>query len=283
MAYRIVPPPVTRLNPMHPVPLFCAESARRERAQRLAEAYDLSLVRQRPVSGYWLELGPERLELVTCGTHGAVFAEFVEGAARHRRQQGGGRGQPVARAIGLKSGVPLPHVVDATAGLGRDAFVFATLGCRVTLIERSPIAAALLDDALERAARDADTQEIAARMTLVHANAIEWLSQAGTAHQADVVYVDPMFPDTGKSAAAKKDMQAFQQVIGDDMDSSALLNAALAAAQGRVVVKRPRLGAVIEGIAPSTQMEGKSTRFDIYSIKALRASGKLISHTTDSL
>lgn len=260
---------------MTTVALFCAESARRDTARRLAERFDLALIRQRPESGYWLELGAERLELVTIGKHGAVFAEFVEGAARHRRQQGGGRGQPVARAIGLKSGVPLPHVVDATAGLGRDAFVFATLGCRVTLIERSPIAAALLFDALERASVDLDTMEIAARMTLVHANAIAWLSQQHGTARPDVVYVDPMFPDTGKSAAAKKDMQAFQHVIGDDLDSAALLQAALGAASGRVVVKRPRLGVLIEGVAPSTQMEGKSTRFDIYSIKALQASGKL--------
>jgi 16S rRNA (guanine1516-N2)-methyltransferase len=266
---------------MHPVPLFCAESARHETAHRLSERFDLSPVRKRPESGYWLELGPDKLELLTTGKHGSVFAEFVEGAARHRRQQGGGRGQPVARAIGLKSGASLPHVVDATAGLGRDAFVLATLGCQVTLIERSPVAAALLYDALERASVDVDTMEIAARMTLVHADAITWLNQQQGEHQPDVVYVDPMFPDTGKSAAAKKDMQAFQQVIGDDLDSSALLLAALGAASNRVVVKRPRLGAIIEGVAPSIQMEGKSTRFDIYSIKALRSAGKLVNLTQD--
>jgi len=257
---------------MTSVPLYCAESARRHTALHLAERYELALVRQRPTSGYWLELGPERLELLTCGKHGAVYAEFVQGAAKHRREQGGGRGQPVARAIGLKSGVALPYVVDATAGLGRDAFVFASLGCRVTLIERSPVAAVLLDDALERALMSPDTQDIAARMTLVHADASHWLSLLEPAARPDVVYVDPMFPETGKSAAAKKDMQAFQQVIGDDLDSAALLCAALSAANRRVVVKRPRLGALIEGVAPSAQHEGKSTRFDIYAIKAL-ASG----------
>jgi len=176
----------------------------------------------------------------------------------------------VARAIGLKGGVALPHVVDATAGLGRDAFVFATLGCRVTLIERSPVAAALLDDALERASVSLDIMDIAARMTLVHANAIEWLNQTEREAAPDVVYLDPMFPETGKSAAAKKDMQAFQQIIGDDPDSSALLAAALGAARARVVVKRPRLGVTIAGIQPSAQHQGKSTRFDIYSVKGLR-------------
>ncbi|HJV05733.1 MAG TPA: class I SAM-dependent methyltransferase [Chromobacteriaceae bacterium] len=254
-------------------PLYCAEAARRDYAQRLAERFQLPLLSRRPTDGYWLELGAERLELVTTGKHGAVYAEFVEGAARHRREQGGGRGQPVAKAIGLKGAKEIPSVVDATAGLGRDSFVLASLGCHVTLVERSPVAAALLFDALDRASSHADTADIAARMVLVHANAIDWLATLAEADKPDVVLVDPMFPDTDKkSAAAKKDMQAFQQVIGDDLDTPALLSAALAAARRRVVVKRPRLGPAIAGIAPSAVLDGKSTRFDLYSIKALNSS-----------
>ncbi|VEB40232.1 Uncharacterised protein [Chromobacterium violaceum] len=37
-----------------------------------------ALIKQRPADGYWLELGSERLELLTTGKHGAVYAEFVE-------------------------------------------------------------------------------------------------------------------------------------------------------------------------------------------------------------
>ena len=255
---------------MPATPLYCAADARQDAARALAERFALPLLTQRPEQGYWLELGAERLELLTTGKHGAVYAEFVEGAAKHRREQGGGRGQPVAKAIGLKGAKELPYVVDATAGLGRDSFVLAGLGCRVTLVERSPVAAALLADALERAAGHPDTADIASRMQLVHASSIAWLRTLDEAERPDVVFVDPMFPDTDKkSAAAKKDMQAFQQVIGDDLDSAALLQAAIAAAKNRVVVKRPRLGAAIEGVKPSAVLDGKSTRFDLYVIKAL--------------
>ena len=252
-------------------PLYCAEAARRDYAQRLAERFQLPLLSRRPTDGYWLELGAERLELVTTGKHGAVYAEFVEGAARHRREQGGGRGQPVAKAIGLKGAKEIPSVVDATAGLGRDRFVLASLGCRVTLVERSPVAAALLFDALDRASSHADTADIAARMVLVHANAIDWLATLAEVDKPDVVLVDPMFPDTGNKAAAKKDMQAFQEVIGGDDDSPRLLAAALAAARERVVVKRPRLGADVAGPSPTSRQVGKSTRFDVYSVKAMPA------------
>src|SRR5688572_20080391 len=93
-----------------------------------------------------------RLSLIPTGKNapGPIYADFLTGAAAHRRLHGGGRGQPIARAIGLKPGVKPPSVIDATAGLGRDAFVLACLGCEVTLLERSPTVAALLRDALER-------------------------------------------------------------------------------------------------------------------------------------
>lgn len=253
------------------VPLYCADPARQPEAAALAAQFALPLCEQPPADGYWLELGPERLALLTHGKHGAVYAEFVSGAAKHRREHGGGRGQPVARAIGLKGNSQNPTVVDATAGLGRDSLVLATLGCEVTMVERSPVAAALLADALRRAAADINTAVIAARLRLVHANAAQWLGALPPDAYPNVVYLDPMFPERGKNAAAKKDMQAFQQIIGDDEDSPALLAAAIKVAQNRVVVKRPRQGAAIDGVKPSASIVGQSTRFDLYSIKALRA------------
>jgi len=251
---------------MSAVPLYSPLPELTETAAAYAERFGLPLVPQKPDRGYWLELGAERLALCTGDGHGAVYADFVGGAAKHRREHGGGRGQPVAKAVGLKGKDSLT-VVDATAGLGRDAFVLASLGCVVTLVERSPVAAALLADALARAADDAETASIAARMTLVHADASQWLATLSEEQQPEVIYLDPMFPDTGKSAAAKKDMQAFQAVIGDDLDTEHLLAVAITAAKKRVVVKRPRLGAPIAGVARTGEMVGKSTRFDLYAPK----------------
>jgi 16S rRNA (guanine1516-N2)-methyltransferase len=250
---------------MPTVPLYPTDPTLRQRAEQFAARFGFSLAAERPQQGYWLELTEQRLTLCTAEGHGEVYADFVDGAARHRREQGGGRGQPVAKAVGLKGSGSTPTIVDATAGLGRDAFVLASLGCAVTLVERSPIAAALLADALERAAVAPETADIAARMQLVHADGRQWLLALEGEQRPDVVYVDPMFPDTGKSAAAKKEMQAFQAVIGDDLDSEDLLQAARSAAKKRVVVKRPRLGAPIAGAARSGEIVGKSTRFDLYA------------------
>jgi 16S rRNA (guanine1516-N2)-methyltransferase len=190
-----------------------------------------------------------------------VLVDFVKGAMRHRRQYGGGLGQPIAKAIGVKSNC-LPHVLDTTAGLGRDAFILASLGCTVTLLERSAIAAALLTDGLRRAQENPDLSDIIARMTLIHTAAQNFLTQ--TSPHYDVVYLDPMFPEQTKSALPKKDMQAFQTLIGTGEDSAVLLPLARQVARKRIVVKRSVSAPWLNKEKPHYSLTGKSTRFDIY-------------------
>ena len=218
-----------------------------------------------------LQLGAEGLQFVELGPQapGAVRVDFVEGAVAHRRLFGGGTGQMIAKAVGVQPGVR-PQVLDATAGLGRDAFVLASLGCSMTLIERQPLIAALLEDGLARARQSAEVAPIAAQMRLLQGNAIELLS-AWTDEAPQVIYLDPMFPHRDKSALVKKEMRLFRPLVGDDLDAPALLAAALALASHRVVVKRPRKAPCIEGAKPSYVLEGKSSRYDIYAKKALKA------------
>lgn len=219
---------------------------------------------------YAVQFGPAGLQFVELGPEapGPVRVDFVEGAVAHRRLFGGGAGQMIAKAVGLQPGVR-PTVLDATAGLGRDAFVLAELGCAVTLVERHPLIAALLEDGLRRAAADADVAPIVGRMRLLGADAIATMSGwQGEAPQ--VIYLDPMFPHRDKSALVKKEMRLFRPLVGDDDDAPALLAAALALASHRVVVKRPRKAPAIAGAKPGYVLEGKSSRYDIYPKKALK-------------
>ena len=203
----------------------------------------------------------ERLELRETGAKaaGPVYADFVVGRADYRRKQAG-RGQPLARAVGLK-GDRLPSIIDATAGLGRDAFVLASLGAEVTLLERSPIVGALLADALRRARAHPEVAPIAARMSLHIGDAREYLQSLAT--HPDVIYLDPMYPHSSKNALPKKEMRLFRQFIGGDEDAAALLEVARKTAQKRVVVKRP-VGAAPLGGKPDSSIPGKTTRFDLY-------------------
>ncbi|HET8800570.1 MAG TPA: class I SAM-dependent methyltransferase [Marinobacter sp.] len=208
------------------------------------------------------------LQLTGKAAPGPVRAEFVTGKMGYRREHGGGSGQLVARAVGLHKTRASLHVLDATAGLGQDAFVLASLGCRLTLFERNPVVHALLADGLARAALNVDCAPVIERMSLEAGSSLEWLKAAGDS-VADVIYLDPMFPHRDKSAQVKKEMQVFRTVVGDDADAGELLEAALRVARYRVVVKRPRKAATLAGPDPGTRVEGKSSRYDIYPIKAL--------------
>lgn len=213
----------------------------------------------------------ERLQLCATGhkAPGPVFVDFVGGTAAHRRKYGGGKGQQIAKAVGLRSGF-YPDVVDATAGLGRDAFVLASLGCKVHMLERNPVVRALLRDGLERlhnaALEDTELAPIARRLSLGEngVSARDWLLEQAP-ESIPVVYLDPMFPERGKSARVKKEMAAFHQLVGSDEDADGLLEPALAACYYRTVVKRPRLAPCLAGKKPTLSLEGKSGRFDIYT------------------
>ncbi|MEM7019460.1 MAG: class I SAM-dependent methyltransferase [Pseudomonadota bacterium] len=203
----------------------------------------------------------KRLELHVPELGGPIYVDFVDGAVAHRRRYGGGQRQPLARAVGIRSQA-CPTILDATAGLGRDAFVLATFGCHVTLCERSPTVAALLADGLKRAAEAAATADIIERMMLIEQDSLQWLKANDT--PPEVVYLDPMYPERQKSALVKKEMRALRQVAGDDEDAVTLLETARQYALKRVVVKRPAHAPTLGSSQPDTVISGKTTRFDVY-------------------
>jgi 16S rRNA (guanine1516-N2)-methyltransferase len=194
---------------------------------------------------------------------GGIFVDFVTGAMAHRRRFGGGRGEAVAKAVGIKGGY-LPDVVDATAGLGRDAFVLAALGCRVRMLERHPVVAALLEDGLQRGYQDAEIGPwLRDRLTLIYAASAQALGEITP--QPDVVYLDPMYPHRQKSALVKKEMRVFQSLVGPDEDADALLEPARRLAKKRIVVKRPDYAPPLAGVVTQAAVVTKSHRFDIYT------------------
>lgn len=223
---------------------------------------DAASAPKHPQLKFLLQFNQQALELIKLDEPklGGIKVDFVEGASAHRRKFGGGRGQDIAKAIGLKHGFT-PHILDATAGLGRDAFVLASLGCQVTLMERMPVVAALLDDGLARAKLNSDVCDIVNRMQLVHVSSIDNMTLA---EQVDVVYLDPMYPHREKSAAVKKEMRVFQSLVGEDLDADSLLSPALELAKYRVVVKRPSYAPCLADKKASMSINMKKNRFDVY-------------------
>ena len=195
----------------------------------------------------------------------AVAVDWANKSLLWRLQHGGGRSELIAKACGIKKDF-LPTIVDATAGFGKDSLLLASLGCTVTLLERSPLVAAMLADGWQRAQYEPYLRSILPRMTIHHGDAKAHLLALPVDQRPDVVYLDPMFPDRGNSAKVKKDMQAFHVAVGADDDADALLAPALFAAKKRVVVKRPRHADHLAGQKPSLIYEGESSRFDVYLV-----------------
>lgn len=186
--------------------------------------------------------------------------------------------QPMMRAVGLRKGVPhRPSVLDVTAGLGEDAWRLACAGCAVRAVERHPVVAALLEDAVTRArghwTGEAEPmievilgesrtllEELAARRSAARVSADE---QGVVVDVPEVVYIDPMFAP-GRKGAERKPMRLLRALVGGDLDADALLAPARRAASGRVVVKRGRRAVPLAGAVPAASHFGRAVRYDIY-------------------
>jgi 16S rRNA (guanine1516-N2)-methyltransferase len=233
------------------------------RAEELSRELDYPLLPGKTsLTDYILLVTPDYIGLKKTGSKATpLYVDFLSKKMTYRRQHASVRREKLARALGLKNKTT-PKIVDATAGLGRDSFILASLGFEVTMLERSPLIYILLKDGIERASRHQDTAAIMQRMHLATANAIDWLHH--NTEQPDIIYLDPMYPERRKSALGKKEMRLFQEIIGADEDAAHLLTAALACASNRVVVKRARLAENLGGLLPDFSQEGSSSRFDVY-------------------
>lgn len=192
---------------------------------------------------------------------GPVFVDFSSADMLYRRKSG--HNEPLGRAMGVK-GNKRPRVFDATAGLGRDAFVLADLGCFVALSEQSIPLSYLLDQARDLALLSANDKvsEAANRMKVLWGD-----SRQRVVEGFDVIYIDPMFPERAKTAAVKKDLATVQALHTDSTvvnDPGDLLMWALAQPVERIVMKRPVKAPALGSAKPSHSIKGKTVRFDVF-------------------
>jgi 16S rRNA (guanine1516-N2)-methyltransferase len=187
--------------------------------------------------------------------------DFVEGSVAHRLRFGGGRGQDLAKAMGLRAG-KTPLIIDATAGLGRDSFLLASLGAQVIMIERSEKMHKLLAQGMKRAEREGGQfREIIGRMTLLKGDAKNLIPELSS----EVILIDPMHPVRKNSAMVRQDLRQVRELVGTDDDAGDLVRLAISYARKRVVLKWPAKADPIEGVQKCThQIRGKTTRYDVF-------------------
>lgn len=166
----------------------------------------------------------------------------------------------LVKASRIKGLQCIPTAVDATAGLGEDAFLLAAAGFQVQLYERNPVIALLLHDALGRGSKNPQLAPVIGRMHLKMEDSLTALPQL--AALPDVVVLDPMFPGRQKSGLIKKKFQLLQQLEQPCFEEEALLDAAISCNPKRIVIKRPAKGPFLAGKKPSYSLKGNSIRYD---------------------
>lgn len=183
-------------------------------------------------------------------------ADFTLATWGKRREEG--KKQGIIRACKPCPGL---NIIDATGGWGRDAALMAVFGARVLILERNPVMAMLLEDALERRSID-DKQRLA--LNFCQTDAISYLHNLHEKDCPDIIYLDPMHPKRQKAALVKKDLQILQNLVGADDDAKSLLEIARKKAVQKVVVKWPQHAESLD--KPSSTISGKTVRYDIFSV-----------------
>ena len=180
----------------------------------------------------------------------------------HRVTNGRLQHEMLVRAA--KSDKPGRKAIDATAGMGEDAFLLAAQGYEVTLFEQNPVIAVLLKDALRRAKKHPVLKDIASRMNLVQDNSVEGMSKL--LDPVDVIYLDPMFPARQKSSLINKKLQLIQKLEPPCSEETDLFDAAISASPSKIIVKRPLKSEFLAGRKPSYTLNGKAIRYDCYTL-----------------
>ncbi len=158
-----------------------------------------------------VEQGRWQIRSLKDKSFGAVYVDFATGKVAHRRIFGSPRNETITKAVGFKKDL-IPNILDLTAGLGQDAFVLASVGCRVHMIERCHVIAALLFDGLKRAEKHYEIgQWVRKRLSLSFEDSLNGLKELP--FEPDVVYIDAMFPEKKKSALVRKEVQLLQKII----------------------------------------------------------------------
>ena len=186
---------------------------------------------------------------------------FIEGPILHRLKYGKGRGQNLAKAVGMKSNKNR-NIIDATAGLGYDSFILASLGAKVTLIERSQKMHTLLQNGIDEGISfGGEIEKIVNRMELLFGDSKDILPKL----TPEVIMIDTMYKDRKKTALVKNNMRLVREIVGPDSDYIELLKVALNCAKNRVVLKQPRYAEPIKEITKcSHQILGKTIRYDVF-------------------
>nr|WP_315041258.1 class I SAM-dependent methyltransferase [uncultured Moraxella sp.] len=157
------------------------------------------------------------------------------------------------------------QVIDCTAGFGHDSLILASTGASVAMIEQNPLMFLLLQCEYQKQLNNPNWQKLLGRISLNFGKSVDILP---TLPKADVIYLDPMFPQDSYKSAVGKTMQILHFIENPPSfdDEMGLLNSAKNGLKtnGRVIVKRPKSAPFLANLTPIDSLTNDVVRFDVY-------------------
>lgn len=185
---------------------------------------------------------------------------------RYRRPFHSPKKELITRSCGWHLGYR--NILDLTAGLAMDSIFLTQAGFNVTSLERNPWLYLMLQTAKLQAIQD-DPDGIWQKLNFMLAEAEQYMqSNLNLQNAPEVIYYDPMYPSTNKSALPGKEMQIFRRLLGENEADIDLLDLAIIKCAKLVVVKRPLKAPSLhtkKNTTPTRSYLGKVVRFDVYA------------------
>lgn len=208
---------------------------------------------------YKIELYQNQLSVYHRQDKHHVFVDFNSKQLQYRSQAHLNAELVIKAVLGKKK--QATSILDCTAGFGKDSYLMSLTGSKIVAYENNPLMYALLKDGLNRA----DINNI----SLHKSNALGVIKST----DCEVIYIDPMYPASKKSAKNNKQMMFLQAFVGhqSEMAEELYIQAKQSNAK-KIIIKRPMKADYVLNKKPTSQIIGKAARFDVYAQKQSHSS-----------
>lgn len=187
---------------------------------------------------------------------------FLDPTFKRRIEQSPQQKDLLRDALGDLKGKKL-RILDATAGLCRDALRLAYWGHEVWACEREQKLSQEILSAFEEAEADDFYKSWIHRLNYIPKTTEEFLS-GWKELPFEIIVIDPMFAIEGRKSLPKKELQLLQEKVSDKDNAEELLNFCWKYKAHKIILKRPLKSPPIGPRKPTHSYKGRAHRWDVY-------------------
>jgi len=215
---------------------------------------------RKPCSPY-VVFSPEKDQIWDSNISPKLFElDFLSGKLNYRVCRASNDASPLRKSLPQKRPVESKLIWDLCGGWGEDGLMMALWSHNVVSYESSPVVHLLAQRALEKFTHQ---QAPDIKIKRMHAKAEDALAKAN--QKPEVIYLDPMYPQTKSKALNQSEMRYLKPLANNSDNALRLLETSLNVATESVILKRP-IKAEILLQSPTRSIEQGSTRYDIYNL-----------------